>query len=82
MYTEADVQNFARKFIQEMIDSSIEMSADEDYNIPSGDITEEIRGQAMGYAEDMLFDFSHEVLRAIREMKFTAERTIVVNFKD
>jgi hypothetical protein len=82
MYTQADVQNFARKFIQDMIDSSIDLSADEDYNIPSGDITEEIRGQAMGYAEDMLFDFSHEVLRAIREMKFTAERTIVVNFKD
>jgi hypothetical protein len=38
--------------------------------------------QAQGYAEDMLLDFSHEVLRAIREMKFTAERTIVVNFKD
>ena len=77
-----DVQRFARGFVREMVETSIEMSKEEDYSIPTGDITEDIREQALQYAEDMLVDFQYEVLRAIREMKFNAERTITINFED
>jgi hypothetical protein len=82
MYTDDDVRCFARAAVRLMVQSSNEMSKDEEYNIPTGDITETIRDQALDYAADMLRDFEHEVLQAIRELKFSSVRTCTLKFEE
>ena len=82
MYTSTDIRAFARIAVRDMVEATSEMSKDEEYNIPTGDITGEIRDRALDYAADMLRDFEYEVLQAIREMKFTAERTCTLKFED
>ena len=82
MFNREDINRFAKKAIADMVDSLNHMAEDPEYNVPSGDITEEIREDSLQYAEDMLQDFQYEVMQAIRTMKFAAERTTTINFED
>lgn len=76
MYSSNDVKQFALRAVQGMIESTNSMAEDPDYNIPTGDITDEIRGQAIDFVRDMVADFEFEIIEAIKTMKFRAERTI------
>ena len=83
MYDNALVERLARKAIDSMTESTLNMCEEtpEDYPLMPGDITNEIRDRALDYASDMLNDLKHEVLQRIRVISFTTTATIITEFK-
>lgn len=76
MYSSNDVKQFALRAVQGMVESANDMARDPDYNVPTGDMTDEIRQEAIVFVRDMVADFEFEIIEAIKTMKFRAERTI------
>ena len=76
MYSSNDVKQFALRAVQGMVESTNDLARDPDYNVPTGDITDEIRQEAIVFVRDMMSDFEFEIIEAIKTMKFRAERTI------
>lgn len=82
MYTKSIVETLVRNAIQDMLESHVEMMADAPELGYIGDITETIREVTLDYVEDMMADLKSEVIKEIKEIKFTAKIEATLKFKD
>ena len=82
MYTKAIVQTIAKQAIRDMLESHVEMMADEPQAGYIGDITQTIREITLDYIEDLMNDMKHDVVKEIEEMKFIAKIEATLKFND
>lgn len=80
MYDTNDVKRFARNALAGMADNLAGAAEEDGREMMIGDHTEAVREEALVFAQDMLTDFAAEVLREIRETKFTAIVDMRVDF--
>ena len=52
MYSSNDVKQFALRAVQGMVESTNDLARDPDYNVPTGDMTDEIRQEAIVFVRD------------------------------
>ena len=82
MYTKSIVDSLVRNAIQDMLESHVEMMADAPELGHIGDITETMREVTLDYVEDMMADLKFEVIKEIKEIKFTAKIEATLKFDE
>ena len=82
MYTKQIVETLVQNAIRDMLESHVELMRDEGYGRTSeiGDLTETIREITLDYVEDMMADLKFDVIKEIKEIKFSAKIEATLKF--
>ena len=80
MYTKSIVETLVRNAIRDMLESHMELMADYKESGQIGDLTETIREITLDYVEDMMADLKFDVIKEIKEIKFSAKIEATLKF--
>ena len=82
MYTKSIVETLVRNAIRYMLESHVDMMADAPESGQIGDLTETIREVTLDYVEDMMNDLKFDVIKEIKEIKFSAKIEATLKFNE